>query len=82
MNRLYNLPEDILSIIFKIVHKQKIKEINKELYNFVKKAKYYHAIQELAPCCKYIRDYFMYTRFKELDFTESCFRRPAMLKFL
>ena len=62
MNRLYSLPKDILSIIFNIVHNQKIKE--------------------LAPSCKYIRAYFMYLRFKEIDFTESCFRHPTMLKFL
>lgn len=82
MNRLYSLPEDILSIIFRIVHNQIIKEVNKEIFIFVKKAKYYHTIQELAPSCKYIRDYFIYTRFKEIDFTESCFRHPKMLKFL
>ena len=82
MNRLYSLPEDIIYIIFKIIHNQKIKEINKEFIIYVKKAKYYHSIQELAPSCKYIRDYFMYTRFKEIDFTESYFRHPTILKFL
>jgi len=82
MNRLYSLPEDILSIIFKIVHNNKIKVINKEFIIYVKKAKYYHTIQEITPSCKYIRDYFMYTRFKEIDFIESCFRHPSMLKFL
>lgn len=82
MNRLYSLPEDILSIIFNIVHNQKIKEINKEFIIYVKKARYYHTLQEIAPSCKYIRDYFMYTRFKEIDFVESCFRHPTMLKFL
>jgi hypothetical protein len=82
MNRLYSLPEDILSIIFKIVHNQKIKEINKEFIIYVKKVKYYHTIQELAPSRKYIRDHFMYIRYKNIDFVESCFRHPTMLKYL
>lgn len=79
---LYELPEEIIDIIFKMIHCENLKILNKEFNNYVIKARYYHTLQEIDPQSKYLRDYFLYKRFKEIDYTECCFRGPKNFRYL
>lgn len=76
------LPTEVVDIIFKIVHKHNINQLNIQFKQFISCAKFHHILQEHRGMIRYNFLKTVCSMMKSLEFSECCFRYPKSIKHL